>query len=680
MYAFSRMPSPPAPANPEEAARWNHTRHRRSLMEGTWQLLLEDRLQQQLGSTRRQAWGVPDLSANPFRVISYELSTLYDAPPDVHHNAAEDAATRSGGTSSADALVGGEGLIAKSGVWSQMPRVQAMAIALREMWMRIDVTDSRLTYRPVSPDMIVAEADPQRPTIPLAVAEIRLRSLHGEAVWCWDVLDIRDPAFPRYEVRKATDGAGFGDDVTVDVLGVNDEKRNPADPEWSGANYPYRRTSNDAPILPGVLYHASNYGDRLFDPFYGIELFEGSLSLSVYYSFLAHCLRDASFPQRYAIGVRVAGTEMTDGLTRGVRVEVVTDPTTILMLDAASESQPTVGQFQSGSDVATLESTIAAIAHRLASDAGLSQTDIQRTSGSAKSGYAISLSNEGKRQAQRRYVVQMRSADEELVAKSAILFNRATGSAYPEGGYSVLYREVPLSPEELDARRKHALEMLTAGLMDKVEALRMFGNLTEADAIAKLAKLTPAEATTSTGAATMTSAEQTPSPEVVVTDDGHARAMDDAVEELDAATSALQALASTTRDVASRDILRAVLESLAEAKGYLTGEEVEAVTELAGEEEDDAEDEIAAPAEGAAPEESITAAAAATGQPASSVALNGAQVQAAQGIITSVARGELPRATGVEMLVQFFNMTPEAADSLMGAVGGSFTMPTPATN
>lgn len=81
MYAFSRMPSPPAPANPEEAARWNHTRHRRSLMEGTWQLLLEDRLQQQLGSTRRQAWGVPDLSANPFRVISYELSTLYDAPP-----------------------------------------------------------------------------------------------------------------------------------------------------------------------------------------------------------------------------------------------------------------------------------------------------------------------------------------------------------------------------------------------------------------------------------------------------------------------------------------------------------------------------------------------------------------------------------------------------------------------
>ena len=591
MYAFSRLPQPPAPSNPEEAARWEHTRHRRSLMEGTWQRLLEDRLQAQLGSTRRQAWGIPDLSANPFRVIAFELSTLFDAAPDVHHNAAEDAATRNGGTSSAEALIGGEGLIAKSGYWSQMPRIQAMTIALREMWVRIDVVDGRLTYRPVSPDMIIAEADPQRPTLPLAVAEIRLRHLDGETVWAWDVLDIRDPAFPRYEVRRVDDRGAFGEDITVKVLGENDAKRNAADPEWSGANYPYRRVSNDAPILPGVLYHASQYGDRLFDPYYGIELYEGSLSLSVYYSFLAHCLRDASFPQRYAIGVRVAGTEMTDGATRGARVEVVTDPTTILMLDAATESQPTVGQFQAGADVSTLESTISAIAHRLATDAGLSQTDIQRTSGSAKSGYAISLSAEGKRQAQRRYVVQFRASDEELVAKSAILFNRAMGASFPEGGYSVLYREIPLSPEELNARRTHALEMLEAGLMDRVEAMRQFGNMTEQDAMAKLALIDALKAAASTGAATMTSDEQTPPPAAVVTE-SESEGASEAIEELDAATAALQALASSTRDAASREILRAVIESLAEAKGYLTGDDVEAMTELPGEEEEMVETEV----------------------------------------------------------------------------------------
>ena len=590
MYAYSKMPQPPSPTNPDEAARWEHSRHRRALMEGRWSRLLEDRLQAQLGSTRRQAWGIPDLSANPFRVIAYELSTLYDAAPDVHHNAAEDAATRNGGTSSAEALIGGEGLIAKSGVWSQMPRIQAMTIALREMWVRIDVVDGRLTYRPVSPDMIIAEADPQRPTLPLAIAEIRLRHLDGETVWAWDVLDIRDPAFPRYEVRRVDDRGGFGEDITLKVLGENDAKRNAADPEWSGANYPYRRVSNDAPILPGVLYHASQYGDRIFDPYYGIELYEGSLSLSVYYSFLAHCLRDASFPQRYAIGVRVAGTEMTDGATRGARVEVVTDPTTILMLDAATESQPTVGQFQAGADVSTLESTISAIAHRLATDAGLSQTDIQRTSGSAKSGYAISLSAEGKRQAQRRYVVQFRSSDEELVAKSAVLFNRAMGASFPEGGYSVLYREIPLSPEELNARRTHALEMLEAGLMDRVEAIRQFGNMTEQDAMAKLALIDALKAAASTGAATMTSDEPTPPPAAPVTE-SESESASEAIDELDAATAALQTLASTTRDAASREVLRAVIDSLAEAKGYLTGSEVEAMTELPGEEEEAVETE-----------------------------------------------------------------------------------------
>lgn len=579
MYAFSRQPQPPAPTNPDEAARWEHTRNRRSLMEGTWQRLLEDRLQAQLGSTRRQAWGIPDLSANPFRVVAYELSTLYDAAPDVHHHAAETAASRSGGTSSADALIGGEGLIAKSGLWSQMPRVQAMVIALREMWVRIDVVDGRLTYRPVPPDMIIAEADPQRPTVPLAVAEIRLRHLEGKSVWAWDVLDIRDPANPRYEVRLPDEAGGFGADVTELALGAR----------YSGEAYPYRR-ANGTPVLPGVLYHASQYGDRAFDPYFGVELYEGSLSLSVYYSFLAHCLRDASFPQRYAIGVRVAGTEMVDGGSRGARVEVVTDPTTILMLDAATESQPTVGQFVAGADVATIESTISAIAHRLATDAGLSQTDIQRTSGSAKSGYAISLSNEGKRQAQRRYVTQFRGADEELVGKSAILFNRSTGSAYPEGGYSVQYREIPLSPEELTSRRTHALEMLDAGLMDRVEALRQFGDLTEADAIAKLAMIETMKAATSPGVATMTSEGTTPPPAAPVTD-SHAEAMSDALEELDASAEALRGLAGSVRDTTSREVLRAVLESLAEARGYLTGNEVEAVEELPSEMDEEASDE-----------------------------------------------------------------------------------------
>jgi hypothetical protein len=627
-------------------------------MEGRWVRLLEDRLQAQLGSTRRQAWGIPDISSNPFKVVATELATLYDAPPDVSHNTAGAAV---------DELCGSNGLIARAGLWPQMARFQSMVIALREMWMRVDVEDGRLIYRPVSPDMTIAEADPSRPTTPLAYAEIRLRHHRGEAVWMYDVLDIRDPANPSYTVRIAKDG-GMGEDVTLEVLGGT----------YSGEAYPYRR-ADGTPILPVVLYHASLYGDRLFDAFNGVELYEGSLNLGVYYSFLAHTLRDASFPQRYAIGVRIAGSDMVDGGSRGQRVEVVTDPTTILMLDAAMEQQPQVGQFVAGADVEKIEATIAAIAHRLATDAGLAPTDLQRTSGSAKSGYAISLSQDGKRTAQRKYVMQFRDADERLVAISATLYNRAMGTQFPEGGYSVHYREIPLSPEELASRRAHAMEMMEAGLMDKVEALRLFGSLTHEDAVARLEQIAAAKMAESrmmmvesaSPAAEEGDSEVRPATAAPDVSPAHAEAMSEVGEELDAAEEALAAL---DLDGANAQVIAAVIESLREARGYLgLGPKVEAEVEI--HDDEDMNDE--APESGAAPEESVAAAATSAGVPASAVALNGAQVQAAQGIITSVAKGELPRGTGVQMLVQFFNMAPDAAEALMGDVGGSFIITAP---
>lgn len=535
-------------------------------MEGRWQRLLEDRLQAQLGSTRRQAWGIPDVSVNAYRQTCYELSALYsEAAPDIRHNTAGDV----------EALVGSDGLIGRSGLWPQMARFQAMTLALREMWMRVDVEDNRLTYRPVSPDMTIAESDPSRPTVPVAYAEMRLRHIRGEVVWAWDVLDIRDEANPSYTVRLATDGAGFGEDVTLEVLGAS----------FSGEAYPYRRASG-TPILPVVLYHASTYGDRLFDPYNGIELFEGSLNLSVYTSFLAHTLRDASFPQRYAIGVRIAGSDMVDGGTRGQRVEVVTDPTTILMLDAAMEQQPQVGQFQAGADVATLEATIGAIAHRLATDAGLAPSELQRTSGSARSGYAISLSQEGKRSAQRKYVMQFRDADERLVAVSATLVNRAFGTTYPEGGYSVHYREIPLSPDELTARREHVLAMMDAGLMDRVEALRYFGSISEQDAVARLAAIDAMRNGTPSPAGTGDSEEQATTAAPDVSPD-HAEAMSEVGEELDAAEEALAAL---TLDPEQAKVVAAVIESLREAKGYLgLAPMVEAQVEI-HDDEDEVED------------------------------------------------------------------------------------------
>lgn len=53
-------------------------------------------------------------------------------------------------------------------------------------------------------------------------------------------------------------------------------------------------------------------------------------------------------------------------------------------------------------------------------------------------------------------------------------------------------------------------------------------------------------------------------------------------------------------------------------------------------------------------------------------ALNGAQVTSAMQIVNSVAQGQLPRATGVNMLVEFFQLEPEQAERIMGEVGRGF--------
>jgi hypothetical protein len=274
--------------------------------------------------------------------------------------------------------------------------------------------------------------------------------------------------------------------------------------------------------------------------------------------------------------------------------------------------------------------------------------------------------------------MQFRAADEALVGLSAILFNRWSESNseptnYPEGGYSVLYREIPLSPDEMEARRKHVLEMLDAGLMSQVDALRFFGSLSEQDAVAQLAQvkaMRAAEAPPATLEEGAKTGEAAPAGDV-----SHAEAMAEAVDELRASEEAIDGLLEAATGE-QRDVLRAVLESLREARGYLTGQEVEAERELPGEVESESSEEPqeASVTTEAAPDESIAAAATATGQPASAVALNGAQVQAAQGIIASVAKGELPRETGVQMLIQFFSIPPEQAETLMGPVGRSFTI------
>lgn len=465
-----RLPPPPSPHDPDEAARWEHTRKVRRMLDGTWKEDLIRHAKRHLGTLRVTAMGPLDYSSNPARIICRELSALYYEPPMVRHNDAD-----------IDDLVGPNGAISAAGLWSTMPRFQSWVIGCREYFMHVSVSKAgTLQYRPVPPDLVIAKATADRPDDPVLIMELRLRRLGADYVWMWDVLSIADPENPTYKIiRHQPDKTQPADDYTTFYMGS----------EQSGESYPFRDSAGKA-VLPYVLYHAEHIGDRVFDPYEGMEMIEGSLNLAVAWSFWFHVLRDASWPQRYVVNAAVAGMDI-DGGVGTAHGSAVMDPAALAVLVPLEDGNQTqIGQWQPGGDPEALERAIQSYATKIAQDAGLPASDVQRMSGSARSGYAISLSNDGKRQAQRKFAPQFMAADKQLVALSAIMLNRFTGTSFPESDYSVIYQQIPLSPQELDARRENALALLDAGLMSRTQAyMQLHPGLTKEQAAMDLADI-----------------------------------------------------------------------------------------------------------------------------------------------------------------------------------------------
>lgn len=459
---------PPSPADPDEAARWAHGRLRRRLLEGTWTSDLKTELRLAVGSQRAEVWGEAKQKVNPFKNINRELAVLYDATPAVMHD----------GPDVGDVA----GSMELAGVWSLQARVQLYTLGLQECLNRVHVdARARPRYRPVYPDMVIGRPDPDRPDHLIGIEELRPRRhpKTGAPVWSLDILDVSDPDHPVYEIREAKTGLVPGEDWTGDYM------KGPQ----SGKAYFYRR-ADGRPVLPYVLYHAQRLGDRLWNPYENIELVNATLEAAVLHLMCKHAFVNASWPQRWVANLRPAGADVVDGAGRP-RSEVVTDPATVLLLetpvadgdDDRPIGQPMVGQWQPGADVDKLFGTLSDMLASIAQDAGVPPSDIQRLGGTARSGVAISLTNEGKRAAQRRFRPQFKDPDERLVGLTATLMNRADGGNRPESGYSVAHREIPLSPEELKARREHVLDLYDRGFYSAADAyMELHPGVSEAEA------------------------------------------------------------------------------------------------------------------------------------------------------------------------------------------------------
>lgn len=453
---------PPKPQAPDayNQKRWNHTALRRRICSGIYEDDLIYELKRHFPTDRLEVLGPPDLSSNCLLQISQQLAMLYHQEPTVTH-----------GETDISELVGRSGFVSRAGFFQLMSRVQLLTIALRECFVRIDVTPDEadelvrtpsLLYRLVTPDFVLCEASPDAPDTPLYYQELRLR-VHpktGRVEWVADCLDIRDEKNPKFALYTVAPTGELESDVTEIYLG---------EPALTGDRYPYR-SAEGRPFLPVQLYHAEKTG-ALFDAFSQSQICYGSLTASALWSFYVKCVRDNSWPQKFAVGVFPMGLSQENGDMTSRRAAITTDPSSILMFqgDPDSGAQPMIGTFQFSDPDKLLES-ITKYETRVCSSAGLS-AEILRQSGDPRSGFAISLSREGQRESTKKFAPIFRKNDQMLLAKSAMLANRFLETNLPEKGYRVQYQPIGLSAEEQEKQTQDIIAKLAAGLISPVDAL-----------------------------------------------------------------------------------------------------------------------------------------------------------------------------------------------------------------
>ena len=467
---------PAKPIFPDKASndRAETTARRRRLLEGNWGSDLEDFITDTVALDRRAIWGSLDTSSNVFKTGCEALAVLYSRKPSV--------GVRRESADEARDFIGPHGALDKSHYFEMMSSVQMKTIGLREMLMRVDISDSnQIMFRPVTPDMVFAMSPAGDPMKANYLFEQRLRrnDSTGEMFWTADVYDLRDKNNPLYTVHHVEADGKLGEEMTKEFLGG----------DMSGDNYPYRDAQGN-PFLPWVFYHASIDGS-LFSPYELSEVVAGSMVASTYYTYLKHLMFDASFPQRYVASLQLAGLNTMDTNMASQRMSVSTDPSSILCFtgDPDSSTQPLIGQFQAGmSDPATMLGAITTYERRLATQMGIDPASVQKVSSDPRSGYSIAMSKESMRDAQQRFQPTFSVSDIEAIEKSAMISNRLLGTNYPESGYVISYESIELSEGEQKAQRENIIALLDKGLYSPVDAMfKLYPELTtEEQAMEKL--------------------------------------------------------------------------------------------------------------------------------------------------------------------------------------------------
>jgi len=463
-YMTDAPTRPPMPTALDRK-RAEHLGLRSRMLSGLWMPDLERALSRHISPDRRAVWGVPEMSRNPYRSITQQIGgILYSTPPVVR-----------GPQGSEDLLAN----VGAAGWWQLAQRVSTDLVGLREVPVRVDYSErGGLLYRPMDPDRVVARSRPEAPDRPTCVEELQLRTNPelGGPEWVWEVIDIGDLDKPRHLILHA--------DRKVDLTTIYTGKTS-----LSGDAYQYR-DHEGRPYLPVAWYQAERTG-RLWDSWYGVEAVLGSLTVGVLLTFWVHGVKDGSFSTVLLVNGQVSGLEITSAGSRSRTNVISTEPGSLIEIAPIEEGvQPSAIQLKPGMEPDKLIQAISSFEGGLAEYAGVSPADLLRTHADPRSGISLSISREGLRAAQARYVPQLRRGDLDLISITAKLLNRATGSSFAESGYSIAYPALPLSSAEMQSQREDVMAKIGAGLLSRVDAyMALHPGLTREQAMTELKRI-----------------------------------------------------------------------------------------------------------------------------------------------------------------------------------------------
>jgi hypothetical protein len=402
----------------------------------------------------------PDMSRNPLRMIVQQLANAYAEAP--HVEIVDPDADLSP--------------IISPRLWALQQQTELLTLGINEAVMRLDwpywAGAERVSYRTVSPDLVVMRADPMMPDQPIAVEELRARTntKTGDSVWTWEVWDISDRANPTFRI-DAVDDRGSRRDATAEYA-----------PDLVGG-YPY--TGPAGPILPYVLYH-SIVGGSLWNYRGGTEMVRGSLRLAALWSHWCDGYQNCSHPQRIALDV-----DTQAGITKnigGVSVDVVPiDRKSILKFRSTGPGGGSITSLTPAMEPKSAAEALRVYETGLAVYAGLNPSDLMISQ--AQSGYSIVVSRAGMRRRMRAVEPAFRMSDQLLMSRAAMLSNAYGGSSLPmePEAYTIRYRGVSDSPEEI----KQRAELVRTELDTDEKAIE---RLLRIDRLAQLLNTPPAEA------------------------------------------------------------------------------------------------------------------------------------------------------------------------------------------